>query len=155
MLILLVKARFNTVSNAALTSAYSAGVTVPVSLSLSRENNSSFNALSSAEFLPQEKQVQRLPAQRPGHTLALADGSAFGFAQQEGCSRDQDKRKSAEDPPFVFAQGIGSVDGYTDAAAGLLPGAPPASGRPGVCRALVFARHGSGSGNGELQRLAG
>src|SRR6185503_6865311 len=44
-------ARFSTVSRAALVSAYSAGVTAPVSLSLSSEKSSSLSAARRAPFL--------------------------------------------------------------------------------------------------------
>src|ERR1700750_2572708 len=49
------RARFNTVSSAALVSAYSAGDTAPVSFSLSSVNSSSFNTLSRAPFFDAEE----------------------------------------------------------------------------------------------------
>ena len=44
------------------------------------------------------------------------------FAQQEGGSGGEQKREPAEDPPFVFRERVGRVDGFADAAARLVAG---------------------------------
>ena len=78
-----------------------------------------------------------------------------------GAGRQQrwrEKGEAAEDPPLVFAERVGGVDGFADAAAGR-----GCRERPAACAAafallraaLRFAGHGAGSGDGEFQRFAG